>query len=43
MGWKSAKFLSGKTERPVTEPEEGENQNEKKDKRHGKQESYPLL
>jgi hypothetical protein len=23
MGWKSAKFLSGKTERPVTEPEKG--------------------
>jgi len=25
MGWKSVKFLSGKTERPVTEPEEQEN------------------
>jgi hypothetical protein len=44
MGRKSAKFLSGKTERPVTEQREGGNQVEKKEKkRDGKQEIYPLL
>lgn len=42
MGWKSAKFLSGKTERPVTEKEGevGERDYDKKRERHGKQESY---
>jgi hypothetical protein len=43
MGWKSAKFLSGKTERPVTEQGEGGTTMERKKKEDGKQESYPLL
>jgi hypothetical protein len=32
MGWKSAKFLSGKTERPVTEQEEGGTKTKRKKK-----------
>jgi hypothetical protein len=35
MGWKSAKFLSGKTERPVTEKEGRGETKIKNEKRHG--------